>query len=90
MKNFLRPVAVAIVLISAPVGTAMAEIDLNDLRFEVNSSLGSGSRVDVQQCDGVVTLSGQYGDGLDRQKARRVAEKFPGVTKVINLGTQRN
>lgn len=90
MKNVLKTTAAVIALSTALVGPASAMVSKSDLNQHILGAVGADSNVNVNVNDGVVTLTGYFGDAGDMHAAIQAAQNSVGVTNVINLATQSN
>jgi len=90
MKNVLKTSAAVVLLSAVFAAPASAMISQGDLSRDVHAALGADSNVLVTINNGVVTLSGYYGDAGDQYAAIRAAKNSEGVSNVINLATQSN
>lgn len=87
MKNVLKTSAAAIVLAAVFAGPASAMVSQDDLSRSVLGAVGTDSNIFVNVNNGVVTLTGYFGDAGDQNAAIRAAQHSEGVAKVINLAT---
>lgn len=62
-----------------------AAVSISDIKTEVRSVIGGESNIRLRECDGVVTVTGYFGDASDESAALRVIERADGVVKVVNL-----
>lgn len=85
MKNVIKTTAAVIALAAVFAGPASAMVSKGELTIDVSAAIGADSNITVQENNGVVTLTGYYGDAGDQVGAINAAKQVDGVTKVINL-----
>jgi len=91
MKNLIKTSAAVIALTAVFAGPASAMVSKGELNRDIASVLGGDSSVTVNvDYNGLVTLSGYYGDASDKYAAIRTAELAEGVTGVVNNAFQSN
>jgi len=84
MKNVIKTTAAVIALTAVFAGPAAAMVSKGDLQRDILWSINADSNVNVHERNGVVTLTGYFGDAGDRARAIQVAKNAKGVTRVIN------
>lgn len=83
MKNFTKTTLAAVALTAAFAGPAAAA-SISALNSDVSSVLGGESNIVLNERNGVVTVTGYFGDASDQAAAINLLERSDGVTKVIN------
>lgn len=84
MKNLLTTTLTAVALTAAFAGPASAA-SVSALNSDVSSVLGGDSNIILNERNGVVTVTGYFGDASDQAAALNVLKRADDVTKVINL-----
>jgi len=84
MKNVIKTTAAVIALTAIFAGPAAAMVSKNDLQRSISWVTNADSNINVQERNGVVTLTGYFGDAGDRARAIQTAKNTEGVVRVIN------
>lgn len=84
MKNVLTMTLTAVALTAALAGPATAASS-SDLYSDVRSVLGGDSNIVLNEQNGVVTVTGYFGDASDEAAAINLLERSDDVSEVINL-----
>jgi len=90
MKTSIKSLAAAIALSAFVAGPAAAMISQGDLSRDIGSVLGTDSNISATVVGDTVTLSGYFGDAIDKNSAIRAAMNSEGVERVINNAFQSN